>query len=470
MALCAVRTERDYHLQRFGLLRGRKSFRDASQRKLMGHQLGRVNYALLDQRERFARLFGSARVARDEAGLVEVKIVWMDDHLFFGRCGRELNDRGAFARGRDSGVDRLASSGAHDDYISHRPPSDFANLLDEIVAGHDYSVIGPEFPGADCPSFKEIGADNHARAHVPRELHVHHAHDAQPDYKDRLAPPEPRAAQRLDDASGRLDQYAIRIVDGVGQLQCIALIGRADQEVLGHPAGLQVGRAPGRALDICAAPARGALEAGRVMVHVDALAGFEVAHRGAGFLDDADGFVAEHKRSFAPDVPRHDIAGADSTRAGADQNIVGANLGTGAFFDPDIAEIVETGNLHDLIELCGPRAALSTLRAGARGKKSADCEISLIKFSAISESVKSAQSADSLRILYRRENSNDRLALCLNRSARPLPPTRSSKSEIRLCSSIARIFRSDGPFPAASSISARLSSMPRCARRARKPP
>jgi hypothetical protein len=77
-----------------------------------------------------------------------------------------------------------------------------------------------------------------------------------------------------------------------------------------------------------------------MMMYEDAVAGLERMRRGARFLDDADRLVAEHRASLAPDIPRHDVAGADSTGAGADQDIAGTDLRAGGFFDADVTEIV----------------------------------------------------------------------------------------------------------------------------------
>jgi hypothetical protein len=77
-----------------------------------------------------------------------------------------------------------------------------------------------------------------------------------------------------------------------------------------------------------------------MMMREDAVAGLKVVHCGARFLHDADRFMTEHGAGFAPDVPRHDVAGADSTCAGTHQDIARADLGAGSFFDANITEIV----------------------------------------------------------------------------------------------------------------------------------
>ena len=158
---------------------------------------------------------------------------------------------------------------------------------------------------------------------MTREHDVHHAHDAESDNQDTFAALESRAAKRLDHAGGRLDQHAVGVGERVGQTQRVALVVRTHHEVLGHPARHDFGRAPGRALYVLTAPARRALEAGRMMVDEDALAAAKAAHRCADLLDHADRLMAEHQRRLAPDVPGHDVARADAAGAGAHQNFVG---------------------------------------------------------------------------------------------------------------------------------------------------
>ena len=77
-----------------------------------------------------------------------------------------------------------------------------------------------------------------------------------------------------------------------------------------------------------------------MMMHEDPIAGLERMRRGTRLLDDTDRFMAEHCAGLAPDVPWHDVAGADSARAGAHQDIARADFGAGSFFDADVTEIV----------------------------------------------------------------------------------------------------------------------------------
>jgi hypothetical protein len=86
------------------------------------------------------------------------------------------------------------------------------------------------------------------------------------------------------------------------------------------------------------------------MMHEDALAGTKFSNAGTDFFYYADRLMAEHQRRFAPDVPRHDVAGADAAGAHPHQHIGGAHLGAGTLFDPNVAEIVESRYLH-----CHPR-------------------------------------------------------------------------------------------------------------------
>src|ERR1700735_1221151 len=104
--------------------------------------------------------------------------------------------------------------------------------------------------------------------------------------------------------------------------------------------------APRRALHVFTAPARRALEAGRMMMHEDAVADFKIAHRLAGLLDDADWFVAKHERRLALHVPGHDIARTDAARVRADQDVTVADLGPCAFLDANVADVVKPSYLH----------------------------------------------------------------------------------------------------------------------------
>src|ERR1019366_8204194 len=135
---------------------------------------------------------------------------------------------------------------------------------------------------------------------------------------------------------------------------------------LRHPARNDVGRAPSRALYVFAAPARRALKAGRMMVHENAVAGFEAAHRRAGLLDDADRFVAEHERRLALEVPGHDVARANAARARADQNVAVADLGPGAFLDADVVEIVEPCYLHRVTAVLESHHATAEMSSDSR--------------------------------------------------------------------------------------------------------
>jgi hypothetical protein len=100
-------------------------------------------------------------------------------------------------------------------------------------------------------------------------------------------------------------------------------------------------------LNVFAPTARGTIETRRVVMNKNAIARFETAHGIADFFDHSDRFMTQHERRFALDVPGHDVAGADAAGARANQDVVGANLGAGAFLDADVAEIVKPGHLHD---------------------------------------------------------------------------------------------------------------------------
>src|SRR6267154_1039306 len=143
---------------------------------------------------------------------------------------------------------------------------------------------------------------------MPRELHVHHAHYSEPDDQNRFAGFESRAAERFDHARRWLDQHAVSVGDRVGQAQCVELICGADQKKFGHPARIDIGRAPGRALYVFTTPACRALKAWRMMMYENAIAALESLHCGAGLLDDSDWLVPKHQRRLALDIPGHDIA------------------------------------------------------------------------------------------------------------------------------------------------------------------
>jgi hypothetical protein len=80
----------------------------------------------------------------------------------------------------------------------------------------------------------------------------------------------------------------------------------------------------------------------------------EFAHCAPGFRYYPDRLVAEYQRGLAPDIPWHDIAGANAARCNADHDVVGTGFGTGTFFETNIAEIVEP---------CHPHSHCKTLRS-----------------------------------------------------------------------------------------------------------
>jgi hypothetical protein len=99
-------------------------------------------------------------------------------------------------------------------------------------------------------------------------------------------------------------------------------------------------------LDVFAAPARRTIEARSVMMHEDAVARMEVAHRASRFGDNANRLMAEHEWSLAADVPGHNIAGADAACCNADQQVVRARLGPRAMLKADITKIIKASDLH----------------------------------------------------------------------------------------------------------------------------
>jgi hypothetical protein len=76
------------------------------------------------------------------------------------------------------------------------------------------------------------------------------------------------------------------------------------------------------------------------MMYKNAIARLERMRRGASLLDDADWLVTEYRTCFAPNIPRHNIAGANSACARANQDIVRADLGACGLFDPNITEVI----------------------------------------------------------------------------------------------------------------------------------
>lgn len=81
------------------------------------------------------------------------------------------------------------------------------------------------------------------------------------------------------------------------------------------------------------------------MMNEDAVAGLESGST-SGFLDYTDWLVTQYRSGLAPDVPGHDVAGTNSACASAHQDIAGAHLGSGGFFDADVTKIVKTCDLH----------------------------------------------------------------------------------------------------------------------------
>ena len=83
-----------------------------------------------------------------------------------------------------------------------------------------------------------------------------------------------------------------------------------------------------------------------MMMDENTFTGTKITHGGARLLDHANRLVTEDQGRLAPDIPRHDVTGADTAGADADEEVVGSHFGASAFLDADIAEIVKTGNLH----------------------------------------------------------------------------------------------------------------------------
>jgi hypothetical protein len=77
-----------------------------------------------------------------------------------------------------------------------------------------------------------------------------------------------------------------------------------------------------------------------MMMYEDAIAGPEGMRRGTCLLDHADRLMTQHAAGLAPDVPGHNVAGADSAGACAHQDIAGADLGARGLFDANVAKIV----------------------------------------------------------------------------------------------------------------------------------
>ena len=72
-------------------------------------------------------------------------------------------------------------AGSDDHHVGHRAVGDFAHLLDQVVALDHDPAIRAEFDRALGARMKKVRADDRTGAEMPRELHVHHAHDAETD-------------------------------------------------------------------------------------------------------------------------------------------------------------------------------------------------------------------------------------------------------------------------------------------------
>ena len=102
------------------------------------------------------------------------------------------------------------------------------------------------------------------------------------------------------------------------------------------------------------------------MVDENPLSGPKPAHRRTGFFDHPYRLMAQYQRRLAPDVPRHDIAGADAAGFDPHQQIVRSDLRRWMILDADIAEVIQTRDLHHDWNFSAARRPVNLLCAYVR--------------------------------------------------------------------------------------------------------
>src|SRR5580698_8251520 len=72
--------------------------------------------------------------------------------------------------------------------------------------------------------------------------------------------------------------------------------------------------------------------------------GFVAVFRNGG--NDAGGFVPQHQRRFAPDIPRHDVARANAGGFRLHEDLAGLQLWNRTLFDANVVDIVQNDGAH----------------------------------------------------------------------------------------------------------------------------
>src|SRR5579883_3363449 len=201
---------------------------------------------------------------------------------------------------------------------------------------------------------------------------MHQPHDAEAKYVQRLAVAHAAAAQRLHDAGERFDQRPVDERYVLRKPERVAYVLRRNAKEFGQSAGFDGGLPPRGALHVVAARAHTAVETRRVMVHEDAIARREAGNARPGRGNDARGFVAEHERRFAPNVPRHHIARANAAGARLHQQFAVAGARNIAFFDADVVHVVENRRSH-FLRAHGSIANFTPSPPSSRSKTAATC-------------------------------------------------------------------------------------------------
>ena len=84
------------------------------------------------------------------------------------------------------------------------------------------------------------------------------------------------------------------------------------------------------------------------------IAGLHIGHVGADLLDDAGGFVAEHRRQRMRIQPFHEVqvGMAEAGDAGADQHLARAGLRQADILDHQrLVDFMQDGGLHRILPI-----------------------------------------------------------------------------------------------------------------------
>src|SRR5580698_4698470 len=113
------------------------------------------------------------------------------------------------------------------------------------------------------------------------------------------------------------------------QYERVAQVARRNAEIFGHRARVDARCTPARTLHVIAALAGTALKAWRMVMDEHAISNVKRVRAGAvvrNSCDDARWLVSQDARRLTPDVPWHDVAGANTRSHRAHQHFARQQL------------------------------------------------------------------------------------------------------------------------------------------------